>query len=197
MAVEFNHIGLWATTNSIVAPGSHCPLRWSSLPCNPKPLLSHMNHLSHTSTIASYTCAYRECSGIIFETLGYNKCLWIVKTLSVRSSKPTGSGSAKSKGLQAVPSSSQWPLAYCRGAGVCGGWERTRPRKQTFHGLHLLRAPDSGGPAGEGQPLALELNAYTTHLEDVISSARKASLSGHVPPKHKFIFNDFLVSSKV
>lgn len=50
-------------------------------PCPAIPNFCHMDHLSHTSTIASYTCAYRECCGIIFETLGYNKCLWIVKTV--------------------------------------------------------------------------------------------------------------------
>lgn len=109
---DLNNTGLWANTNSIITHRGHCPLRWVSLPYNPKPLLSHMDHLSHVSTTASYTCAYRECCWIVLETLGCNKFIWIVKLLVLRSSEPTGCGRAKSKGLKAMALTSRWPLAY-------------------------------------------------------------------------------------
>lgn len=107
-----NNTGLWANTNSIITHRSHCPLRWVSLPSSPKPLLSHMDHLSHASTTASYICAYRECCWIILETLGCNWFIWTVNLPVLRSSETTECGRVKSKGLKSMPLSSRWPLAY-------------------------------------------------------------------------------------
>lgn len=135
----------------------------------------------------------------MLETHGSN-FIQIEQTPFVRNAEATNVAQSKLKAQKAMPSTSQTLSEhFCPGQSLHGLREnKRRPGAQsrhfipsTFSGLKIV-----GCRVRQGQPLASEPTAFTIHHEGVVS-ARKTNLPGHVTQIHTFIFNNFLVNSKV